>query len=256
MSFKKYDLTKEQLVKITRLCNQEQGSVKGCRAEASLMANLFEKQSDYKTLYEYVRYSGWFYNAGFYMDKGEYSSEQYSAVFDVLVNGNRFFPAYIDEHDCLLDIDYVYNPGEGKFDKNDRSKYIKGKTIVHQDTSRIRGGGSWTFYCFPDTGCDPFGYTTKPSGESEIDDHNSDYYEPCVEIGLSEVSFGDYGKDVLIAQKMLRMGGFKGTGGKLLPLTGKFDLDTKTAVESCQKKHGLVVDAIVGKNTWRVLFNK
>lgn len=40
--FKRYNLTETQLKKIARLCVQEQGSVEGAKAEASLMANLLE----------------------------------------------------------------------------------------------------------------------------------------------------------------------------------------------------------------------
>ena len=40
--FSTYDLSDEQVKKIARLCVQEQGTVEGAAAEASLMANLFE----------------------------------------------------------------------------------------------------------------------------------------------------------------------------------------------------------------------
>ena len=39
---KKYNLTETQIKKLARLCVQEQGSVAGVKAEASLMANLLE----------------------------------------------------------------------------------------------------------------------------------------------------------------------------------------------------------------------
>ena len=46
MSYKKYtDLTETQIKKIARLCVQEQGSVAGVKAEASLMANQLETSS-------------------------------------------------------------------------------------------------------------------------------------------------------------------------------------------------------------------
>ena len=40
MVFKKYKLTQVQLQGLANLCVQEQGSLDGARAEASLMANL------------------------------------------------------------------------------------------------------------------------------------------------------------------------------------------------------------------------
>ena len=42
MKGKKYPLTDTQLLKIARLCVQEQGNIDGIRAEASLMANQLE----------------------------------------------------------------------------------------------------------------------------------------------------------------------------------------------------------------------
>lgn len=62
---KTYELTDSQLLQIARLCVQEQGSFEGIKAEASIMANLFEKQSKYDALYEYVRYGGWFSRAAY-----------------------------------------------------------------------------------------------------------------------------------------------------------------------------------------------
>ena len=68
---------------------------------------------------------------------------------DVLVNGNRTLPLYVDEHDCLSDIKSI-STGNVK----DRSAYIQGKTVVKNTY-----GSTWTFWCFPDSNSDPFGYT-------------------------------------------------------------------------------------------------
>ena len=46
--FSTYDLSDEQVKKIARLCVQEQGTVEGAAAEASLMANLFEVNNNGK----------------------------------------------------------------------------------------------------------------------------------------------------------------------------------------------------------------
>lgn len=64
--YKKYNLSNDQLKRIARLCQQEQGTVKGAKAEASLMANQLEtskaRQKKYGTgangLYRWVRYGG------------------------------------------------------------------------------------------------------------------------------------------------------------------------------------------------------
>ena len=151
---KKYHLTDTQVKKIARLCVQENGEA-ACAAEASLMANLFELQSKYLDLYDYVRNGGWFYRAAHYMDTGSCSSSAIAKVKDVLVNGNRTLPAYVNEHDCFSDIKSVTNNGKS-VTKTDRSKYKKDVTVI-----KNRYGSTYTFYCFPAEGSDPFGYTAE-----------------------------------------------------------------------------------------------
>ena len=103
----KYNLTDEQLKGIARLCQQEQGTPKGAAAEASLMANLFELNgSKYGQgadgLYNYVKKSGWFYNASHYMSQtNSLNKDVYTAVHEVLILGKRTLPVYINEHDCI-----------------------------------------------------------------------------------------------------------------------------------------------------------
>ena len=148
-SFTKYPLTDDQLVRIARLCQQEQGTVTGAKAEASLMANQLEtsasRRSKYGTgadgLYNWVRNGGWFAKAAHWMDNGKVSDAVLAGVKDVLVNGNRTLPQYVDEHDCLSDIKSI-STGEIK----DKSAYIQGKTVV-----KNRYGSTWTFWCFPDS---------------------------------------------------------------------------------------------------------
>ena len=131
--FKRYNLTETQLKKIARLCVQEQGSVEGAKAEASLMANLLEtseyRQKKYGTdgagLVNWVRNGGWFYRAAFFMDSGSIGSKYIEAVRDVLVYGNRTLPQYVDEHDCFADIKSI---STGSI--RNRSDYIKGETII------------------------------------------------------------------------------------------------------------------------------
>lgn len=154
---KAYTLTAEQLKGIANLCYQEQGSVPGAAAEASLMCNLFEKQKKYTSLYDYVRDGGWFAHAGFYMDNGESPDSVAAAVRDVIINGNRTLPDYIDEHDCLSDIESISTGN-----KNNRSAYVKDRTII-----RNKYGSVYTFYCFPAPASDPFGYTNKPAEAAE-----------------------------------------------------------------------------------------
>ena len=103
--FTTYNLTETELIKIASLCQQEQGTAKGAAAEASLMANRFEMYgSKYSSVYDYARNSGWFAKAGTHMDKMNASNAVIEAVRNVLINGKRTLPKYIDEHDCFSDL--------------------------------------------------------------------------------------------------------------------------------------------------------
>ena len=168
--FKKYNLSEKAIIQITKLCVQEQGTLKGIKAEASLAANILETNTYYikkfgDDIYSFMRYSGWFSNAPYYMDNGEATKEQIDAIRDVLISGNRPLPQYVDEHDCLSDIVSVSNYGK-PFDKRDRSKYVKDVTVI---TNKY--GSIYTFYCFPDVKADPFGYIHKPKSSMKYIDN-------------------------------------------------------------------------------------
>lgn len=168
--FKKYELSEDKLIKITKLCVQEQGTISGIKAEASLAANILETNTYYakrfgNDIYSFMRYSGWFSNASYYMDNGEATKEQVDAIKDVLVFANRTLPQYVDEHDCFSDIVSTSNYGK-PFNKRDRSKYIKDVTVI---TNKY--GSIYTFYCFPDVKADPFGYIHKPKSSIECNDN-------------------------------------------------------------------------------------
>lgn len=149
MKLRTYDLTDEEVRGLANLALQEQGSIDGACAELSLMANLFERQSKYSTLYEYVRNGGWFSRAAYYMDNGAAGATYRQYVRYVLGHGLRTVPSHINEHDCFSDIKSI-STGSVR----DRSAYIRDKTIV-----KNRYGSTYTFYCFPTSGSDPFGYT-------------------------------------------------------------------------------------------------
>lgn len=163
---KRYELNETQLVKISRLCRQEQGTVRGSAAEASLMANLLEGTPKYAAkygddIYTFVRESGWFSRAAYWMDNGSTTEAITTAVRDVLVNGRRTLPEYIDEHDCFSDILTASNDGK-EIEKTDRAAYVPDVTRI-----KNRFGSTYTFYCFPDVHSDPFGYT-KTGGDKMI----------------------------------------------------------------------------------------
>ena len=171
--FVKYSLTDDQLLQLASVAIKEQGTVKGAAAEASLMANLFEiKGSKYGTgadgLYNYVRNSGWFSNSKKSMDARKASPEVVAAVKAVLVDGKRTLPGYIDEHDWVNDIKSATTNGKA-ISITDRASYIKNNTIL-----KNKYGATYTFYSFPDTKSDPFGYTSEKR-RKEIGEFYYDY---------------------------------------------------------------------------------
>lgn len=68
-------------------------------------------------------------------------------------------------------------------------------------------------------------------------------------MAYSQVSYGSTGSDVTELQKLLN----KTNNGYNLSEDGKFGAKTQAAVKDYQKKNGLAVDGIVGKNTWGAL---
>lgn len=166
---KAYNFTDDEIRRIAAMCCSENGSsTDAMRAEASLMANLYEKNGDGKyTTSGFIRYittSGWFASSCVddYYNPYTVSSSYLEAVRDVLINGNRYFPIYVDEHDWLGDISSVSNDGVS-FDPYDRSKYKKGVTKI-----RNCYGATYTFYCFPDDESDPFGYIDIDTNSGEL----------------------------------------------------------------------------------------
>lgn len=168
--FKKYELTESQLLVLAAIGLREQGSIKGAAAEVSLMANLFELRgskfgSGSNGLYNYVVNSGWFGKNIESVSTSDVTPELLDAVRNVLVNGKRTLPGYIDEHDCINctknggDVESVTNNGE-EIDKTDKSKYI-------QHLSKIKNvyGSTYTFFAFPEENSDPFGYLSEKNRE-------------------------------------------------------------------------------------------
>ena len=176
-SFKTYeDLTDEQIKGIASLCMQEQGTLKGAAAEASLIANRFDLYSSGTTgseLYSYIQNAGWWADASSVMGRMNAGADYVEVVKAVLVKGKRTLPGYVDEHVTLGRqwIVSATNDGSG-IDVMNRSAYVQNKTIIQQ--SGAVGGGKYTFYSFPDTNSDPFGYTSEEN-RSKIGDAYYDY---------------------------------------------------------------------------------
>ena len=125
MEYRKYDLTEDEIRGLANLALQEQGSIDGACAELSLIANRFEQQSKYKTLYEYVRKSGWFYKAPYYMDNGNAGAVYRLYTKYVLCEGLRTLPKHINEHDSLSDIVSISTGAV-----RDRSAYQRDETVI------------------------------------------------------------------------------------------------------------------------------
>jgi len=88
-----------------------------------------------------------------------------NAVRDVIINGNRNIPDYVDEYDCLSDIASITN-GNKTYTKGTD---VRNRNLYIKDTTKIKNvyGSNYTFYCFPDGAngyTDAFGYISKPAG--------------------------------------------------------------------------------------------
>lgn len=157
----KYSLSETELKQIAYQCYREQGSAVGAAAEASLMANKYEMYtgSSYSSLHSYIKNCGWWAHSKSNMSGNpDVPSSVVESVRQVLVYGNRTLPYYIDEHDCIkcgdfYDIISATNNGV-EIDRDNRSLYKSGVTVL-----KNRYGSTYTFYCFPTSSSDPFGYT-------------------------------------------------------------------------------------------------
>ena len=167
---KKYNLTDYQIKGLANICYREQGSGEaGVRACASHMLNYYEKYQTkkYSNPFDCTVKSGWYGTESFnkpYINGNSAPQSVINYVTDVIKNGNRSIPSYVDEYDCLSDVKTAKNNGVA-FTPTDRSQYKKDVTKVTNVY-----GSTWTFYCFPDGAngyTDAFGYISKPAGNTE-----------------------------------------------------------------------------------------
>ena len=179
----KYNLSERQLERLATIAQKEQETVKGAEAEACLMANRFElfgsnNGTGAEGLYNYVFTSGWWGDAekkvNKYLSNNKLREEIKAVVKNVLVNGDRSeLPLYVDEHDCWNCNPEKYCSGgfkgdicllrnkDGEYSKladiKNRANYIKNETIIYNVYGDNRN--FYTFYSFPASNSDPFGYT-------------------------------------------------------------------------------------------------
>ena len=160
----KYSVTDKQLDDIAKVCQREQGSPKGAAAEAELMINKYILSRYSGTLYDYLFKSSarnWWHP----IKTGNYGAtklkpEVKEAVRKVVVEGQRKYPSYINEHDCISCGDVLSIKTDGMSgNKNNRSEYVRDRTYVYTVYKRNSDIKYWIFYDFPDERSDPFGYT-------------------------------------------------------------------------------------------------
>ena len=158
--FPKYNLNDRQIKGLAAIIQTEQPGYDGCQAEASLLANLTDISGDDKATPENIiakATGGWF---GKVRAKKAYdnpsSAKQIAidAIKNVVVNGRRTLPRYVNEHDCFEDIRSASNNGSA-IKISDRSAY-------KQHVTKIKNvyGATGTFYGFPNSKADPFFYTS------------------------------------------------------------------------------------------------
>ena len=160
----KYNVTDKQLTDIAKVCQREQGRPSGAAAEAELMINKYVLSGYSGTLYDYLFKSNarnWWAP----IKSGRYAStnlkpEIKEAVRKVVVEGQRKYPPYINEHDCIGCGDVLYIKTDGKSaNKNKREDFVQDKTFVYTVYKKSSKVKYWIFYAFPDEKSDPFGYT-------------------------------------------------------------------------------------------------
>ena len=147
---KKYTgMTEQQKKQLAYIAYNEQGSVGGAKIELSLMANRTE-YCRHSSVYNYVMNSGWFRlpKTGQVPSNPNVSQSYIDAVEEVLVEGKRYLPSKVVEHDWIKDISSISTG-----DKSNRSCYIPDETIIKNNM-----GSTYVFFGFAPDGGDPFGY--------------------------------------------------------------------------------------------------
>lgn len=148
----KYTLSNTEIVQLARMVKGEYGAdIDGMKAVASHMANLYEirKHNGYthgQSLFSYITTCGWYATQRIIYNSRYDDAKAQQAVRDVLVDGNRTLPLYIDEFDWF--------PGDirGASSASDADSYKPGVTKLYNVY-----GASGTYFCI-----------TKTSGDANI----------------------------------------------------------------------------------------
>ena len=171
-----YNLSASDMNFLANVAECEQG-VGGAAAELSLIANRYELfGSSYSSIVNYTQNSNWFACAR-NASSSSANSQIIAIVQETLVLGNRTLPFYINEHDCINcagtcnngnrgDVCEIVTNGSRITDMSqitNRAGYVSNNTVIYNPYSSV-----YTFYSFPCSTCDPFGYT-----ESALQKYNS-----------------------------------------------------------------------------------
>ena len=144
LNFTKYSLSDSDIERIARLCYSIDSTDEGYLSVASILCNRYELVGEgYDSLLDYVESSNYMPNAKDTMDSGSsVSNDVVSAISNVINDGFRTVPGYIDVLNSLDDIVSIENV-DGTNDKTDKSVYRKHATQI-LDAYNI----SYTFYSF------------------------------------------------------------------------------------------------------------
>lgn len=263
--FPKYNLTTKQIRGLANIVQHEQGTKAGMYAEASIMANLTDIHGDMDatpTKLIAKATGGWFaYGKKRYQDgydgKVSVSSTAIQAVQNCIVRGYRTLPRFVNEHDCLSDINSVDHGV-----KSNKHAWIPHKTVIHN-----RYGSNWIFYDFPGgshSGVDPFGYTSKTyrekygdfcytvaqAQETYMGDYKGTLRDPITVWKKGYIERGDEGESVKEVQKFINH-----AFGCGITEDGKCGAITEAWIEQFQTDSGITADGKWGHATWLKAMN-
>lgn len=161
-----YPLSDEDLKTLARIAlHENSSSLTATKTSLSQMANLYDRQSGYSDILDYVINGKWYQTAnencsGRTCSYGDnVSDELFAAAKDIIVNGNRTIPLQVVQHYSFGSAFSMITNNGVQGNADDRSEYKSGETIVYEGFST--SATNWVFWNWADpeakTG-DPFGY--------------------------------------------------------------------------------------------------
>lgn len=157
----------------------------------------------------------------------ETTDEAVQAVYDVFCQGKKRFP---DAQVLQFRSFTKYSDGNGNMDKEKCADLLKKYEYIGKDARNNQWGHLY------------FGYKNAVEAPEEIQTGGNGYM-----FSVGTVQYGSTGNDVKLLQQLLCYHGYG------LAVDGDFGSITKSAVMEYQKKDGLVVDGVVGEQTWKSL---